>query len=557
MMQTSSLISNLVETKEFSFLKDSTPEEFLLFFKKNKVPLATLFDSQKIQDEHELLQKAYASQHDIYTNMLLEYKRVYSAWQAKGITGVLIKSSGKFPYTSDNIDVLVPVDRADEAKEILINLGYVELYHIREPFKDLFRIFTDYNISYAIHVHTSVGWINRFFSDREIIESARTSTEHPEVLYPSPEHCFLINMAHWFYEDKEIKLRDIVNAMEVVKGGLDWDMMRSATMRGGWRDGYNIVIVVYNFVSLKLLGYSFIPENVYQGSLSDLSAEQNRFVNRLFAKPITLPFYLSKWFCKKYHFKVPIHNTTIGVREKALEVTLLLKFALQVKLTPWLRQRPLSVNISGTDYSGKTTLARNVQILLDTSSIRSSHCWLRVGTSPVLELLKFPFRRAANKGNSGESKEMKLSRRVFKGNRAIAYLWVTIVQLDVLLRTWFYYIANLVRGEVIIFDRFKIDHMVDLSQDYSIPIDSFVFKLSSWLYPRTNVSVVLVPDERLLRARIADEEERNRIRERISIYRRHSEKDHSLPVIPFGDFRDCNQLFITIVNHIFPRKHVQ
>src|SRR4051794_31031703 len=53
------------------------------------------------------------------------YREVADAWLDHGLEPVLIKSSGLFPSTSSNVDVLVAARARNKARQILEQLGYL------------------------------------------------------------------------------------------------------------------------------------------------------------------------------------------------------------------------------------------------------------------------------------------------------------------------------------------------------------------------------------------------------------------------------------------------
>jgi hypothetical protein len=116
-----------------------------------------------------------------------EFVQVKRAWSDAGIASVLLKSGGiapSFPYTSDNVDVLVPHNRTMEARRILLAMGYVWLRNIDEEQKWLFRKFHEGRSVSAIHVHGWVGW-DVEFHERAIWDGVRQSADDSEAMVPS------------------------------------------------------------------------------------------------------------------------------------------------------------------------------------------------------------------------------------------------------------------------------------------------------------------------------------------------------------------------------------
>jgi hypothetical protein len=59
----------------------------------------------------------------------------------------------------------VPPAQGEAARDTLRELGYVELRHIEEPQKYLFRRFRAGQSVSAIHVHEQVGWLVGFMDE--------------------------------------------------------------------------------------------------------------------------------------------------------------------------------------------------------------------------------------------------------------------------------------------------------------------------------------------------------------------------------------------------------
>ncbi len=70
------------------------------------------------------------------------FVEIRAAWARAGIPALFVKAAGpppSFTYTSSNLDILVPQARQHDARKLARDLGYVELRHIEEPNKFLFR----------------------------------------------------------------------------------------------------------------------------------------------------------------------------------------------------------------------------------------------------------------------------------------------------------------------------------------------------------------------------------------------------------------------------------
>lgn len=234
----------------YRIAKSSSPTLFdnldvnliLFMLKSNKVPLVTL--DKEVWKAYPFLSTTpefkaqYEQEHSLYTTQRNEWAKVRDQFMEAGIESMLIKSVGAFPYESSNLDVLVKQNKREKAESILKDLGYIQLHNVEEPYKTLFRTFECGQSTSAIHLHNKVAWINPFHDEELLWKRYRKSIYDDLVDIPSPEDCILILTAHWFYEDKEIKLADIMKISTCMKeNDLDWNYMTEvAKKRGGCMD---------------------------------------------------------------------------------------------------------------------------------------------------------------------------------------------------------------------------------------------------------------------------------------------------------------------------------
>jgi len=157
--------------------------------------------------------EALRRESETLTAQRAEFVNVADAFAVEGIRAALIKSVGlapSFPYRSDNVDTLVPLEQGEAAAKVLSRLGYVELRNIEEPRKFLFKRFSGARVASAIHLHEQVGWGTGFLNEGWLWERASRAFDDRLVVHPGPEDGMLITLAHAFYEDKEVKAWDLV-----------------------------------------------------------------------------------------------------------------------------------------------------------------------------------------------------------------------------------------------------------------------------------------------------------------------------------------------------------
>ena len=105
------------------------PAAVVKWLRVNKYPLLYLdIDAlpRELVDTPEFLQ-ALAEDQAWLTMQRDHYRELQAIWQERGIPSMMIKTAcipPTFPYTSDNLDILIPWERADEARSIVLDLGY-------------------------------------------------------------------------------------------------------------------------------------------------------------------------------------------------------------------------------------------------------------------------------------------------------------------------------------------------------------------------------------------------------------------------------------------------
>jgi hypothetical protein len=324
--------------------------EIVRFLVRNKAPVAAVpFDVPADRDGPVA---AYAEgQAQILATAIAEYGAVHERWRARGIEGVLIKSPGYFPYTSDNLDVLVPETARDAAVEVLEECGYRELPWVREPYKLLFRKIDAEPFGFAIHLHTKVAWINRFFDGADLSARSVADADLPCLVRPSAEDAFLITAAHWFYEDKELKLRDLIHVAMLLEGDVDWNAVARVAAEQGWGRGLASATAIYRR-AFDGLGLSAIGDRLPTAGFGPAP----RWVDEIEA-PATLPLRLPRVRTKVAHLVKSVRDPRIGVGEKVREAGLVAFYAGRVRLPDLRRQPSLRVRLTGA-AAGEASFAR-------------------------------------------------------------------------------------------------------------------------------------------------------------------------------------------------------
>ena len=477
-------------------------ERFVELLRRNRVPVAVLAESAAIRDlAHQMPELAafVASERERLEYATDAYREVAEAWTDAGISCVLIKSPGFFPYTSSNVDVLVPAERAERACGVLESLGYAELPAIREPYKRLFRRARAPKLGFAVHVHTGVAWVTRFLTDADVLRSSRTSPEAPWLRYPGAEEVFLINTAHWLYEDKEMTLRDLYHAELAIRDGVRWDALRAKATAAGWRDGFELGLTLYRVAAhslgLTTLGQAIPPPDRVGPRLA-----------RRAVRPVddgTSVISLNKAICKGLQLVKTGRDPALDGTEKAREMGNLLWATARQALFTRPGGRCVAVAVSGPDGAGKTTFAREMHAWLSGElGLPAEYHWTRLATSQPLDALKtvgtrvvsvIPTGARPESGHVAGDRERALRaespppKALLTDRPRVRHAWCCVLFVDFGLRLWMRTLKAELRGGIHVFDRHMVDAVVDLEAIYG-------FHLPAWslrLLPHPDVMIVI------------------------------------------------------------------
>lgn len=430
--------------------------------RRNRYPLLVL---EEAASWHPLLagspawQQALADDRASLEEQRREFLLVRDAWQNAGIPSVLFKSGGiapSFPYTSDNVDVLVPRNRTLEARRILMSMGYVWLRNIDEEQKWLFRKFHAGRSVSAIHVHGWVGWDVEFHGP-SVWDGARQAPDDHQVTVPSREDALLINAAHALYENKEIRLYDLEKIRAQWQHDLDWDYIESSARKRGWLDGLYTALLISQKLERGLYGSCSAPTEVVKRWKRGLRSYpvQWRYWKSLRSREFAMPFRVSFVFSKLLYYKKIARDENDGIRAKASNVVRTLAWGIKQKsgIRP---QRARLIALSGLDGSGKTAHAEALSRAMETSEVINRVVWSRCGCSPLYRAA----RRLVGGSASPAAGKPSSNRRIPGGVIGAAWSWANALDLA-LLYQWKVRLP-LATGKVVICDRYVADAAVEI-----------------------------------------------------------------------------------------------
>ncbi len=485
-----------------------------------------------------------------------EFVQVKRAWSDDGIVSVLFKSGGiapSFPYTSDNVDVLVPHNRTMEARRILLAMGYVWLRNIDEEQKWLFRKFHEGRSVSAIHVHGWVGW-DVEFHERAIWDGVRQSADDPEAMVPSREDALLINAAHALYDNKEIRLYDLERIRAQWCASLDWEYIEGIARRRGWLDGLYFALLVCQKLERDLFGYCTVPPDVvaaWRRGLRDFPL-QWAYWQKVRKRGLDLPFRVSFAFSKLLYYKKIVCDDR--ARKRASNVVRTLAWGVKQKsgVRP---QAGRLIAVSGLDGAGKTAHVRALSSAFQTSEVINRVVWSRCGCSPLYRALRavascvLPGARDAVTPSSGGRANKPsgchaLSLTPKRGFTRTASAWANALDLAFLYQ-WKVRLP-LLFGKVVICDRYTADAAVEIADRLGVsdPMSVPAVRMLMALAPAPGSAYLLDLPAEVAAFRSADPEDVWAMLGQRKLYRRVADaaKMHLLDVSE--DFADANDRLV-------------
>ncbi len=490
------------------------PAAVVKWLRVNKYPLLYLdIDAlpRELVDTPEFLQ-ALAEDQASLAMQRDHYIELRDLWAERGIPCLMIKTAciaPTFPYTSDNMDILIHWEHAKEAKATVLDLGYNELCNIEEQNKFLFRKFRDAKSESAIHIHRWVGWNINFFEENTLWDRARVAPDDPSILAPSPEDALLINLAHAYYENKRFSLHDIekirVNWME---HDLDWVYLSEVPRRNGWYDGYLLGMLLIAHLDESIMGTTELTDaqrEHWERELRHYPRTYKYYQKEKLRAP-DMPFTMSFAFSKLIYYAKIWHDTHDSPWRKLYNTGRTLVWGARLK-SGARPNRGMVVAISGPDGSGKTRQAEALCRVLVISDIAHSYYWNRIGCSP---LTNFVSRMAARFGKGGASAgddtvtaEDGLQRDLSGWPGPLQALWAWLMIIDLVGRYTLKVRLPLLcgkfgLGKVVVCDRYALDAAVEINS--RLPQSGRAVRLAvsflKALSPKPRVAYMLdVPEE--------------------------------------------------------------
>lgn len=416
---------------------------------------AAVLRSSSFRSTAATQRRAYRETHDQFVRVALD-------WERNGVRSLCFKSAGippSFPYTSENYDILFRPGDAAGAREVLMRAGYVELRNCDEPQKWLFRLFEAGRSLCAIHLHTRVGWGQGFMLEDEIWRRCRQSVDDPVTWIPGPEDVVMINVAHAFYENRAFSLHDLTKIRHAVDQGLDWEYLDHVARARGWLPGLHFGLAMVSRLERRLFDRDVIRQSDWERFEHSVRSIQRVRVELQRAKEadLEMPFMTSWALSKRLFFQKITRDRYLDVAGKPVQVVLTLARAAK-SMSGARPQNSGLFTLSGVDGSGKTRQAEALFEACSTCALRTRIMWARLGATPLMHGLSRFRRRQMSHGVGPPASTPSPAAR----SGAAMAVWGLLSTADFIL--WLFHVRwRLIRGDVVIADRYLCDFDVELS----------------------------------------------------------------------------------------------
>lgn len=533
-------------------LPPARQHELLAFLRKGKLILFSV-DPSKPESASRLL---FPNLHTPVLESELEAERrrcdsqrgglleAQACLENAGIPMLLFKSSGPYPYTSSNVDALIPDAEMERAVRLLEGIGHHEMTHYWEPNKRLLRKFVGCECQVMIHLHGRIGWLVLAFSDIDAVWSNARRSSDPHVLHPAPAHLVAALLAHSVYESKAVTLGDLWKVREAAgHPEFDWsEVVRIADLRR-WLPGLALSRHWYAAAELAVFGGSTLADPSFLADLPPVPRRDALLVDR--TAQGSFPLTLRTRITARYFFRKLLRDNRRTRLQKTHD---LIGVAEQIGLGRLrLRYRPTSlISLCGIDGSGKSTHAERLRQILDECEIPNRTLWLRGGYSPVVSWLKQRLRRAS--GNLPSVDDDQGKTRVYRQTRT-RILWSWLVAAEQISQSLLTVFLHRLLGRTLITERYIPDTIADLSERFDDPSfpRSWPATAMRWLSPRPDLVIFLDIPADVAFSRKSDDFSQEILARRREIY------SNLLELIPRVEIFDAERTLETLFEEIRDR----
>lgn len=455
--------------------------------RRNGFPLLTLAGDTRPPAQALLAQPSFAAALEADRSKMAHQQQAFAeivaAWRTRGIPALFVKAMGPqptFPYVSNNLDVLVPQARQDAARAAVRALGYVELRHIEEPNKFLFRRYHCGTSAFDLHIHGRLEWHTEFVDSQGVWQRAALAPDCDLALTPAPQDGLLIALAHAAYENKAYKLIELAKFIYASRTlMLDWTRVFAGARERGWLPGLQVILTSLAAWERQLFDQCSLPAGALASAEKGMPprlhpAVSVRFAGRA-AAPVSIPFLESK----RLFYEKMLADPSLSHAGRIKDVWTHTLYGTRVRLR--LRsQQPHLIALDGIDGSGKSAQAELLALALHGAALRHRVVWTRGGSSRLFQPFFALGRRLLRSGHKppqhegpGTSAPDIVAREAQRAHLfrrpVVRRLWPWLVALELIPAYALRIGWPLLRGEVVVADRYLVSTLVEMAARLDSP----------------------------------------------------------------------------------------
>ncbi len=373
---------------------EADPAAVVALLRSNNVALLTLARDQRPAARALLATPVFTAALDEDRRSLARQEAAFgeitARWQAAGIPALFVKALGPqptFAYTSSNLDILTPLAQQDAARKIVRDLGYVELRHIEEPNKFLFRRYHLGESAFDLHIHGRLEWAVAFLDETEVWQHSHPAADTTLAAVPAAGDAVLITLAHAIYENKRLKLAELAKVLYAVhRLDVDWERAVAMARRKGWAAGLWLGLVLCDRLEGAIYDSHSLPAVLLEQAWRELPPRLRTLVESLAGDLRAMPVRLSFFESKRLFYEKMLADTTLPMRERLKTVVYHTLSGTRLRLHV-LSQRPMLIALDGLDGCGKSLQAELFARALTGTAVRHRIVWARGGSSDALRPL--------------------------------------------------------------------------------------------------------------------------------------------------------------------------
>lgn len=169
----------------------------------------------------------------------------------------------KYPFykrEQSDIDVLIPPEKENMVINELHNLGFSEIS--KEDFKTAMSKIQN-NSKFTIHVHSKIKWESEFIDTDDVWSRSRQiNVKEHTIRIPSPEDLLLIEAAHTIFENRAIRICDLLQFSAIIKENIDWDVIVSRFFKYKYPEAGFLYFYSINQLGNLFYGHTLIKSDV-------------------------------------------------------------------------------------------------------------------------------------------------------------------------------------------------------------------------------------------------------------------------------------------------------